>query len=771
MLEAHADGPVDPFHAVSCGASAAVGFDGRAFDQDAASGGGVEGRRVEAVQWRQLIETLPHIVWITRPDGWHVHFNQHWMDFTGLTLEDSLGFGWNAPFHPDDRGRAAARWSQATSTGEPYEIEYRLRRRDGTYRWMLGRALPLRNEAGEIVRWFGTCTDIDDLKRAQALLDESRSMHRLAGAMASLGGWTLDCATRELTWSEEIYGILEHPGDTEPDPELVLERLVPDSRERLVSAGQACATSGARFDLELELRSDPDHPRWLRIIGEARYGSDGGIAQLAGAVQDISAPKAASRRNELLADRLTTTLESISDGFYTLDMDWRFTYLNPRGEELLQRDRLELLGRHVWDEFAPAVGTAVEVAFRHAVADDTTVVLDEYYYEPLGAWFEINAYPSEQGLAVYFRDVSQRHRDQAALRERVKELRSLATINGAAHASTDLHELCEITARSLVAAMQHPAHVSTGVALGEYVHGQTTVPPGASSIVVPVAADGEERGQIVVVDQEGCPFLPEEDELVTTVAGTLGLWKDRHRATAELQRVNQELNAANAQLSDAARLKDDLISMASHELRTPLTPILGFVELMDTRGDNLTDNQRVMLRSVHRNARRMLGLVDDLLVISRAAADGLRSWPESIGVRDHVLTVLDDLGETVTGVQVDIEEQCSANVDPQQFHQMVANLLTNATKYGAPPVTIRATTSGTRVLIEVEDHGSGVPVDLQPHMWDRFVQRDRGDRRTSSGTGLGLAIVKLLAELNNGSASYRDAPTSGAVFCLDLPSS
>jgi PAS domain S-box-containing protein len=102
--------------------------------------------------WRDLIETLPQIVWITQPDGWHIHVNQQWLDYTGLTLEESLGSGWNPPLQPEDRARAAARWEQATSTGEPYEIEYRLRRHDGVYRWMLGRAKPLLGEAGRIVK-------------------------------------------------------------------------------------------------------------------------------------------------------------------------------------------------------------------------------------------------------------------------------------------------------------------------------------------------------------------------------------------------------------------------------------------------------------------------------------------------------------------------------------------------------------------------------------------------------------------------------------------
>lgn len=130
------------------------------------------GYRAEATHWQALIDSMPQIVWVTRPDGWHVHFNRNWLEYTGLTLEESLGFGWNPPFHPEDRGRAAELWAEAIRTGEPYEIEYRLRRHDGVYHWMLGRAVPLRDEAGRIETWFGTCTDIEELKDAQARIDE-----------------------------------------------------------------------------------------------------------------------------------------------------------------------------------------------------------------------------------------------------------------------------------------------------------------------------------------------------------------------------------------------------------------------------------------------------------------------------------------------------------------------------------------------------------------------------------------------------------------------
>lgn len=126
----------------------------------------LENLLADEFEWREMIATLPQIVWATDQQGFHVYFNQQWMNYTGLTLVESLGDGWNRPFHSQERALARGLWAEAIRTGDPYEIEYRLRRHDGVYRWMLGRAVPLRNESGDVVKWFGTCTDIEDLKAA-----------------------------------------------------------------------------------------------------------------------------------------------------------------------------------------------------------------------------------------------------------------------------------------------------------------------------------------------------------------------------------------------------------------------------------------------------------------------------------------------------------------------------------------------------------------------------------------------------------------------------
>jgi PAS domain S-box-containing protein len=136
-------------------------------------------------EFRSLAEAMPQIVWITRPDGGNVYFNHQWMDYTGLTLEESLGDGWNKPFHPDDQQRAWDAWRRATTTTGTYSIEIRLRRADGEYRWWLVRGVPLHDANGTIMKWFGTCTDIHDLKVAD--LEISR-MNRALGILSRCNG-------------------------------------------------------------------------------------------------------------------------------------------------------------------------------------------------------------------------------------------------------------------------------------------------------------------------------------------------------------------------------------------------------------------------------------------------------------------------------------------------------------------------------------------------------------------------------------------------------
>ncbi|MEJ7694206.1 PAS domain S-box protein [Daejeonella sp.] len=118
-------------------------------------------------EFKFLADSIPQIVWTSRPDGYLDYYNQHWIDYTGMSIEETQGWGWESILHPDDLQNCIEVWTESITTGKPYEVEYRFKRAsDGIYKWHLGRALPMRNDQGEIVKWFGSCTDIDVYKRA-----------------------------------------------------------------------------------------------------------------------------------------------------------------------------------------------------------------------------------------------------------------------------------------------------------------------------------------------------------------------------------------------------------------------------------------------------------------------------------------------------------------------------------------------------------------------------------------------------------------------------
>lgn len=123
--------------------------------------------RESEAKFRTIANAMPQMVWSTRPDGFHDYYNDQWYQFTGVERHSTDGDGWNALFHPDDQARAWAAWRHSLATGNPYEIQYRLRHHTGEYRWTLGRALAVVDQGGRITRWMGTCTDIHDQKLAE----------------------------------------------------------------------------------------------------------------------------------------------------------------------------------------------------------------------------------------------------------------------------------------------------------------------------------------------------------------------------------------------------------------------------------------------------------------------------------------------------------------------------------------------------------------------------------------------------------------------------
>lgn len=214
----------------------------------------------------------------------------------------------------------------------------------------------------------------------------------------------------------------------------------------------------------------------------------------------------------------------------------------------------------------------------------------------------------------------------------------------------------------------------------------------------------------------------------------------------------------------------DLVSTVCHEMRTPLAGIVGYADALREAGEALPPDQRAaFVATILRQGERMARLVADLAVLARPGR-GLDVRRADVRVADVVTEVLEAMRDEAGGITVTGERTLTVRVDRDHFASIVTNFITNARKYGAPPIVIELERQDFQGVLRVRDAGPGVPEGFVHRMWDRF-SRARVDERPpeATGSGLGLAIVAGLTEVNNGHAWYERGQPTGACFCAGFP--
>jgi formate hydrogenlyase transcriptional activator len=212
---------------------------------------------------RTMIDQMPTLAWSCRPDGSAEFVNQRWVDYTGLSMEEAVGWGWQASIHSEDLGKTMETWLRVIASEEPGEEEARLRRFDGEYRWFLFRAVPVRDEWGKVIRWYGTSTDIEDRKRAEEMLrQDERELRRITDAIAEpIGVLAPDGST---LYANQV--VLNYVGlsleDIKAD-DWPAEILHPDDLERTRDERQRGLSRGEPFQVEQRVRRKDGQYRWF----------------------------------------------------------------------------------------------------------------------------------------------------------------------------------------------------------------------------------------------------------------------------------------------------------------------------------------------------------------------------------------------------------------------------------------------------------------------------------------------------------------------------
>lgn len=593
-------------------------------------------------------------------------------------------------------------------------------------------------------------------------------IRRVAGRLARLGGWHVTVADMRLVWSDETALIHDHLPGYSPTVEEALACYPPEHRPAIVAAFTACVTDGTPYDLDLEILTARGRRVWIRTVGEAVRDSAGRITQVQGAFQDISEQRAAAEQIRALGERLHGTLEAISDAFFTLDEEWRFTYLNAAAERLLQRPRSTLVGRVLWEEFPAAIGTPFETQYRRAVAEQVRVSF-QAHYAPLDRWREVDAHPVGNGLAVYFRDVTERRKADERLREQ-------ATLLDKANDAIVVRDL-EGRIRYWNASAERVYGWSARVANGRLV----------TDLLCP-DLDGFERATGATLargEWEGELALRTRAGQQRTIACRWTLVRDdagEPRSILAIEVDVTDRRRVEAQALQAQRMESigALAGGIAHDLNNTLSPILWTVTLLEK--DEEDPARREDLATIAASASRAAEMVRQLLSFARGTAE--RRAPTDLArvVAEVQKMVRDVLPKNITLRTHVAPDLWTIDADATQMHQLLTNLCVNARDAMPLGGTLDVTVSpvdvtpamatahpdarpGPHLCLTVEDTGTGMTPDVLARSFEPFFTT----KPLGEGTGLGLSTVHAIVRSHGGFVQVHTEVGRGTRFDVYVP--
>jgi signal transduction histidine kinase len=271
-------------------------------------------------------------------------------------------------------------------------------------RYVSASGVPVFADDGAFTGYRGTSRNITEHTLARQRLAEAETLLGLAADLSRIRAWSIDVATRELTWSSEFAGERRMPRLKRFSHTEILKIYTPESRRLLQQAYDECVAHGTPYQLEVQaiVRGEP---RWVRLSAVPARDGAGRIVRVQGAFQDITESKMASERHRLLAQRLASTLDALPFGFGTVDGRWRITFANPAGQQILGRSLDSLIGMDLWHALPGLADSPFGACYRRAMAQRT---LEEFegFYEPMSLWTQVRAFPFEDGIAITFTDVT-----------------------------------------------------------------------------------------------------------------------------------------------------------------------------------------------------------------------------------------------------------------------------------------------------------------------------------------------------------------------------
>jgi PAS domain S-box-containing protein len=776
-------------------------------------------------EFRELAESMPQIVWATAADGRTFYFNKQWVEYTGLTLEESYGDGWITPFHPDDRQRAWDAWQRATRYHDAYSLECRLRRADGAYRWWLIRGVPQFGANAEISQWFGTCTDIEQIKAAEQRLKESEAKFSGIIAISADAIISIDDEQRITIFNEgaeRIFGYSQTEVIGTPLENLIPKRFRRAHRQHVekFAAGDVIARRvGGRLTTIVGLRKNGEEFPAEAAISKLQIGDQ---TLLTVALRDVTKRKRIEEELKAANASLDAIIENVPLMLFIKDAkSLRFVRFNRAGEELLGSPREAFTGKSDYDLWPQAQAEFFVEKDRETLESGKVVDIPQEELQTPDQGVRIlhtKKVPILDGAGnpIYLLGISEDITERSLME---KEQRFLAEANVALSASLDYEQTLASVARL---AVQHVADwcavdvvdgngflrrlsIACADPAKEAVRAVLEQTP-PTQAVPDVAWSVIEGGRSIIVEHVTPEFFesiaqgPEHLRalLATGVTSLMAVTLEmRGRALGVLAfgsstpshvygqddlRLAKALadRAAvaieNARLYrasvDATQLRDQVLGVVAHDLRSPLSAILLQAGALERRGPEPERRSQKPVEAIHRAATRMNRLIQDLLDVALMESGQLAIQAAPISARELIVAAVELqrplASSSVLELRVDVDDEVpEVWGDRDRLLQVFENIIGNAIKFteAGGRITAGATSADRDVVFWVADTGNGIAPDELPRVFDRFWQATKGRQ----GAGLGLPITKGIVEAHGGRIWVESTLGRGTTVFFTIP--
>ena len=596
-----------------------------------------------------------------------------------------------------------------------------------------------------------------------------------------------------------------------PDVEAVGSRTLRSSLDRVLATGESDRMPIVRYDVRRPASEGGGfEERYWSPLNVPVLADDGSIDYIMHRVEE-----AAVKSNRSAVD----ILESIGEGFFTLDRNWRFDYVNAEAHRILGVEPGALARRVIWEVYPGLEDTPFWNCY-HRTMDARVKTSFTAFYAHQSRWYEVSAFPAAEGISVYFRNVTEA-KARETQREALADLsRRLGTAAGAAEAGyegavvlgttlkasrvgygTIDHDSGnlfvdrdwtrpDVTSLAGVTPLLDYGTFIESLRRGEFIAiSDVRLDPRTSQaaaaleskharsfVNVPVLEQGRLVAVLFVNDDKVHDWTPDEVGFIQEAAARTRTAVERASTEQVLRASEERYRRLNDELSDAGRLKDEFVATLAHELRNPLAPIRNALKIQSLASDDAAIIGRTR-ELMERQVTQMVRLIDDLLDMSRLSRGlvdlkiGRVSLASAIALaveasRPAIELSTHELALSLPG------EDLVVSADPVRVVQVVTNLLNNAAKFTPGPgkISVSLEREGHFALIRVRDTGIGLRADMLKRVFKMFEQVDRSYAQVSGGLGIGLTLVKQLVEAQGGSVQAESPGLGqGSTFSVRLP--